>query len=294
MRGLLAGWLLLFGSAAGAATGDPLELSGYVPSYVDEFDDPSSLKAYDRGFGPHPDTILSRTLPSNKEQQIAVDPAYLGRESITVANGIVTITAAPIDDKIRARIEERIAAEHVPPEGAQVLRDAIYTSGILKARFVQLYGYFEAEIRQSYPAESAYGVFWLMPADGHWPPEIDAFEMPGDGEAHQTIHYGKRNKQKACTTPLLTPGDFHRYGVLWTPKRISFFVDRVETCSFHAPRQFRTPMYPILHLSIGGWAKPATPGSGTMTMEINALRVWSKAQMESDRQTRRERRMPRR
>ena len=283
MRGLLAGWLLLFGSAAGAATGDPLDLAGYAQSYADEFDDAASLKAYDRGFGPYPDTILSRTLPSNKEQQIAVDPAYLGQESIRIANGIATIMAAPMGDIIRQRIEERIAAENVSREGAQILRDAIYTSGILRARFVQQYGYFEAEIRQSYPAESAYGVFWLMPADGSWPPEIDAFEMPGDGEAHQTIHYGKRNKQKACTTPLLTPGDFHRYGVLWTPKRISFFVDRVETCSFHAPRQFRTPMYPILHLSIGGWAKPATLSSGTMTMEINSLRVWSRAQMNAGR-----------
>ena len=283
MRGLLAGWLLLFGSAAGAATGDPLDLAGYAQSYADEFDDAASLKAYDRGFGPYPDTILSRTLPSNKEQQIAVDPAYLGQESIRIANGIATITAAPMGDIIRQRIEQRIAAENVSPEGARILRDAIYTSGILRARFVQQYGYFEAEIRQSYPAESAYGVFWLMPADGSWPPEIDAFEMPGDGEAHQTIHYGKRNKQKACTTPLLTPGDFHRYGVLWTLKRISFFVDRVETCSFHAPRQFRTPMYPILHLSIGGWAKPATLSSGTMTMEINSLRVWSRAQMNTGR-----------
>jgi len=277
MRGVLAGWVLLFASAASAATGDPLDLTGYAPSYADEFDDASSLKAYDRGFGPYPDTILSRTLPSNKEQQIAVDAAYLGQESATVANGIATITAAPITSAIRQRIEQRIAAEHVPPEGAQILRDAIYTSGILKARFAQRYGYFEAEIRQSYPAESAYGVFWLMPADGRWPPEIDVFEMPGDGEAHQTIHYGKRNRQKACATPVLNLGGFHRYGVLWTSKRISFFVDRVETCSFRAPRQFRTAMYPILHLSIGGWARPASAGSGTMTMEINYLRVWAKA-----------------
>jgi beta-glucanase (GH16 family) len=76
---------------------------------------------------------------------------------------------------------------------ADVPADAVggrpYLSGQLqtKGSFAQQYGYFEARAKLPQGAGVS-GAFWLLPADGSWPPELDVVESDGGGALAMTAH----------------------------------------------------------------------------------------------------------
>jgi beta-glucanase (GH16 family) len=101
------------------------------------------------------------------EKQIYVDPSFtgstssaLGANPFSIHDGILDITAAPTS-----------------PALADALEGYQYTSGLITTResFQQTYGYFEmrAELPQG---QGLWPAFWLMPANGGWPPELDVVE----------------------------------------------------------------------------------------------------------------------
>jgi len=64
-----------------------------------------------------------------------------------------------------------------------------YVTGQLYSKTPQLYGYFEMTAKL--PATTGVGgAFWLMPADGSWPPELDVMENLGQdpNTVYSTIH----------------------------------------------------------------------------------------------------------
>ncbi|TXN72176.1 glycoside hydrolase family 16 protein, partial [Methylobacterium sp. WL8] len=104
------------------------------------------------------------TLPYNDESQYYVagpDGAAAAGNTLPnpfhVADGALTIAAAPADPSIQGSLEGQT-----------------YTSGMITTyhEFSQTYGYFE--MRAELPAgHGLWPAFWMLPEDGSWPPELD-------------------------------------------------------------------------------------------------------------------------
>ena len=138
-------------------------------TFADEFSGPLSL--YDKESNPTgtwrseygyqgTQGLGSYTLGSNNEQQIYTSPYFRDHPGdfaespfVSNADGTLSIWARPSTN----------------PE----IFGYGYTSGMLssQATFSQTYGYFE--MRADLPdAAGAWPAFWLIPADGSWPPEL--------------------------------------------------------------------------------------------------------------------------
>ena len=207
--------------------------------------------------------ISGRTLSSNAEQEIYADADYtgtgttkLGINPFSLNNGVVDITAAPASAQASAAMG-----------GYQ------YTSGLLTTRtsFAQQYGYFE--VRAKLPTgQGLWPAFWLLPANGTWPPEIDIFEQLGNDPTtiHETSHSTVRNSISQVTH-IDNPDQFHTYGMLWDQNYLVWTIDGVEVNRQTTPSDMNQPMYILLNLAVGGtWpgnADPTTPFPATMSID---------------------------
>jgi beta-glucanase (GH16 family) len=191
------------------------------------------------------------TLTENGEKQWYVNPSYGPTSSVdpfSVDDGVLTITAQKTPEDIRPIID-----------GYE------YTSGMLTTHssFSQTYGYFE--IRADMPDErGTWPAFWLLPADGSWPPELDVVEMRGQdpNTVHVTVHSNETGERTSISNAVTVDdtGGFHNYGVLWTPEKIVWYFDDVAVASADTPSDMHDPMYMIVNLAVGGVA--GTPDAG--------------------------------
>ena len=194
------------------------------------------------------DSWMSRTLATNSEQEIYVDPSYtgvaggktaLGINPFSITNGVLDIHAAP-----------------TPTADLLALDGFKYTSGLLTTQksFSQTYGYFE--IKAEIPTgQGVWPTFWLLPADGSWPPELDALEAVGGNTIYQTAHSGSATNQTALVfTSNVTDvsNTFHTYGVLWNAQDVNFYIDGQEVGSTPTPADMHKPMYMLVNLAVGG------------------------------------------
>lgn len=225
-------------------------------------------------------SIANRSLYGNRERQIYFDPAFLGAgvQPITVRNGVLTITARPLEPRVQAKLREALARQ---PQNIRnsALGQARYSSGLIttKCSFEQAYGYFEIRARWT-GGKGIWPAFWLLPAQGGWPPEIDVIEAHGDkpGIAFQSLH---SKLQKSITRKVEMRGtsdQFHLYAVLWTPEKLDYYIDGEKTASIPTTADASKPMYLLANLAIGGkW--PGDPDASTVMparMEIDHIRVW--------------------
>jgi len=196
------------------------------------------------------DLATNRTLVGNHEQQIYVDPGYaagsgqpLGLDPFRIDHGVLSIVA-----------------ERVRPEHAAALHGFDFSSGMLSSRasFVQRYGYFE--MRARVPAGRAlWPAFWLLPTERVWPPEIDVLEVVGQKPdlmvttVHASDAPGGKHRGSGCRTHLPDATEnFHLFGALWTPARITWYIDRRPVAEIATPAGFDRPMYLLLNLAVGG------------------------------------------
>jgi beta-glucanase (GH16 family) len=185
----------------------------------------------------------------NGEQQIYVDPRYAGRATTPLG-----LDPFRVKDGVLS-----IVASRTPPELKSVLFDNEYISGILttQSHFSQKYGYFE--IRSKIPVGvSVWPAFWMLADDGGWPPEIDTMEGRGErpGDLVMTTHWRipATGNVQSCGFDFSLPDAstaFHDYGVLWTPDRIVYFIDRKPNSEIKVPVGFNDPMYMIVNLAMG-------------------------------------------
>lgn len=124
-----------------------------------------------------------------------------------------------------------------------------------KFSFNQKFGYFEIEARL--PAgRGMWPAFWIMPVQGNWPAsgEIDVFE--GLGDPHRiycTVIAGKDRRQLQVPLAFDASASFHRYGVLWGPREIAWYVDRRLVGKATTPAVLtRSEGYLIANLAVGG------------------------------------------
>lgn len=178
----------------------------------------------------------ARTLLTNHETQYFSDQTT-GIDPFRVADGTLTITAAPAGGL---------------PNGAT------YSSGLITthASFRPTYGYFE--IRAKLPSGAGmWPAFWLLPADGAWPPEIDVFEALGSAPdmVFTTVHSAASKvhlqKQAKVAVSCLTSA-FHVFAVSWRPDVINWYVDGNVVFSNPTPPDMHKPMYLLIGLAVGG------------------------------------------
>jgi beta-glucanase (GH16 family) len=249
-----------------------LDLTGYRLTFADEFNalslwDGASSGTWrtDYGYGATRDALGSRTLTNNREQEIYVDAAMkgagtnaIGITPFAIDDGVLTITASPTPDHLRSQ-----------------LYDMNYVSGLLttKQSFAQQYGYFEA--RMDVPEGSGlWPAFWLLPADGAWPPEIDIMESYGTAGTVFTAHSaatGSHTQARATDfDPAILTG-FHTYGMLWTAETLSWYLDGVKIFEQATPPDLNRPMYMIVNLAVTGDA----PTGMTGELQVDYVRAYS-------------------
>ena len=229
-------------------------------TFGDEF---TGLSASAGGYGTIWKTSLKindqqRTLSTNKEAEYYSDSS-VGVNPFTVANGVLDIAATP---------------------GSNPLNLA-YNSGVITTAqsFAQQYGYFEA--RLDLPAGKGFWPsFWLLPANGAWPPEIDIMEMLGQDPS--TAYFSLHSTTSGNSTitikslPDLTTG-FHIYGLDWENDTIAWFIDGIEMARVATPADMHQPMYMLLNLAVGGvgsWPGPVDATMPSAHLLIDYVRVW--------------------
>lgn len=203
--------------------------------------------------------------------------AFMAPEQVGIGDGKLTLTAV--------RKHHPDAPPFFINDGEKLPLD--FTSGAVhtKGKFSTNGGYVEARIRV--PATvGTWPAFWMLPADGGWPPEIDIMELPVARSAdvrrtHFTYHYGAdaANEQSIggqWVGPNFSSG-YHTFGMTWSRTSASWYVDDqlVRRISNPAFAQAQEKMYILLNLGVGGW--PGTPPADAVfpaTMRVDWVRVY--------------------
>lgn len=246
-----------------------LDTSAMQLSFSDEFD---ALSLWDGQSGTWDSNYWwgapnGTTLPNNREVEWYIDHDYGPTKSVnpfSIQDGVLTITAARAPEEIRPYIN-----------------NYEYTSGMLTTfeSFSQTYGYFE--IRADMPeTHGTWPAFWLLPADGTWPPELDVIEMRGQDPnqliltAHTNAN-GDHSQIRSVANVASTEG-FHTYGLLWTEEELVWYFDGAEVARADTPEDMHDPMYMIVNMGLGGWA--GTPENGLETpaeMKVDYIRAYN-------------------
>jgi len=166
-----------------------------------------------------------------------------------------------------------------------------YTSGIVTTggsptappSFTFQYGYMEMSA-QFPPGKGMWPAFWLLPADGSWPPEIDAMEWLGNTPTidYATIHWGieRHGHHPSSGTSYDTGEDlsagFHTYGVDWQADYVTWYFDGQPIKKFTRVADIpHKPMYIIVNLAVGGWIGPPDKTNHfPAVMQVDYVRVW--------------------
>ncbi|WP_309398986.1 family 16 glycosylhydrolase [Cerasicoccus maritimus] len=156
-----------------------------------------------------------------------------------------------------------------------IYQDDLYTSGCVTTSktftnklFEQQYGYFEARVRVAQD-DGMWSAFWLMPQDiygfdgtGRDGAEIDIMESPhleDRGFIQHAIHFDgyhayEQEMAAQISIPDLNDGDYHVYGLWWTPEKYTFYVDGVKTWEVTDPKWIsQVQSYVLLSVEIAPW-----------------------------------------
>jgi Ca2+-binding RTX toxin-like protein len=199
----------------------------------------------------------------NGNAALYMDAKY-GLDPFKIHDGVMDIIAAPVTTDLKGN-----------------LYDKAYTSGILttKYSFAQQYGYFE--IKAKVPAgEGFFPAFWLLPADGTWPSEIDIFENLGKDPStlyltSHTKETGKNTQQQNVVDVQGASDSFHTYGLLWDADYLVWYIDGTEVARVPTSDDMHKPMYMIIDLAVGGaWAGNPTAATGTGALSVDYVHAY--------------------
>ncbi len=147
--------------------------------------------------------------------------------------------------------------------------------------FAFQYGY--AEARLKIPAGSGVcPAFWLNPANGSWPPEVDIAERVGNPDSNKIemiVHYllpqGGHDFNSTHFTGPDFSADWHVFGIEWTPNSLVWYIDGVERKRFTpVDRIPHTPMVILFTLAIRGDPGPDETVTFPATLAVDYVRVW--------------------
>lgn len=158
-----------------------------------------------------------------------------------------------------------------------------------RGRFEKAFGFFEARCRL--PMEQGHwAAFWMfgdgvgrVGDEGRDGTEIDIMEWPyRDGRVQFALHwdgYGKDHKSegKVVTRPALLDGNYHTFGLWWTPAEYVFYVDGEEAWRTTAGGVCQVPLYLKLSVEIGPWAGDITRAALPDRFVVDYVRVYDVA-----------------
>ncbi|HTL84216.1 MAG TPA: glycoside hydrolase family 16 protein, partial [Acidimicrobiia bacterium] len=163
-----------------------------------------------------------------------------------------------------------------------------YTSGMIsgstehKTMVPFQYGYVEARARV--PAGSGlWSALWMLPTSHEDAPEIDIFEVVGETPSldYQAVHVPVPNNPthavRHTSRAHALSTQWHVFGLLWQPDKLTWYVDGVATWSITDPDNIpHEPMYVVANLAVGGdFPTHVTPQTRfPSALEIDYVRVW--------------------
>ena len=161
-----------------------------------------------------------------------------------------------------------------------------YTSGDISSlnKFAQRYGRFEARCR--FPRlPGTWSAFYLLPASGAWPPEIDVTEFIGRDPQHiyLTNHwqgsFGHQQENRDRWDATADWTQWHVYRVDWEPGRLQWFIDGLLQ-GVVTNGVSDVPMYLRLNTAIGGvFAGEPSPGGWPQDFGVDYVRVYRRADL---------------
>jgi beta-glucanase (GH16 family) len=242
---------------------DPNYLDKLVLSWADEFDGPEvnldnwTFETGDNGWG-------------NQELQ-----NYTNGDNSEIVDGVLVITAEKVNDNTEP---------------------GSYTSSRMITENKQEFQYGKIEVRAKLPSGTGiWPAIWMLGADfrtAGWPAcgEMDIMEYVGydPNVVHSTVHTpsGFGNNGNGSSMSLETAEEeFHIYGMIWTEKRLVFYVDDPENVVHtYAPPvktadnwPFDQPAFFILNVAVGGtWggAQGVDNSIFPQSMEVDYVRVY--------------------
>jgi hypothetical protein len=144
----------------------------------------------------------------------------------------------------------QFAANHVIVRGGMLelltAKDPQYamkwvTGGVCQCGLATTYGAYFVRSRVTGSGPNEVELLW--PASNTWPPEIDFNETAGSlTSSSSTIHFSTIN-QIDQRTILINMNQWHTWGVIWTPDKISYLVDGQVWGTIATPSEIsRVPM----------------------------------------------------
>lgn len=207
-------------------------------------------------------------------------------KNLSLTQGALTLTAH----------HEHFESTNWKPESPhwwESRKEADYTSGSINSRGKVEFRYGRVEIRAK--IEHGRGVWpalWLIGNNpGGWPScgEIDILEYVSQNPQthHATLHYTKDGQYLNPTVPHATAtplaGDWHLYGMNWTPEKIELTLDGAVVFSYaldeatqaDGKNPFRDGRYfLILNLALDGWAEAPVPEDYPRTFSVDYVRLY--------------------
>lgn len=179
----------------------------------------------------------------------------------SIDNGVLSMAIKPTPDDVKGVISK-------PFITGQLLTDR---------SFSQTYGYFEVNAKLS-NATGVVSAFWLLPADGSWPPELDVAEVVGSNSSTlvMTSHSGGGTVPHWADVPD-TSQAFHTYAVDWEPDKLTWFFDGKQVAQQNTPADMNKPMYMLLTSVVGTsstWVGAPNAGE-TGVMQVDYVRAYS-------------------
>jgi beta-glucanase (GH16 family) len=207
------------------------------------------------------------TLAGNGEQEWYINANYAPTAAVkpwTVADGVLTLTAAPASSTI-----------------SNLINGYTYTSGEVNTfhSFSQEYGYFE--MRAQLPAgQGFWPAFWLLPSSGAWPPELDIMEVLANNPSvlYTTAHtaeLGYHTQQGQANTVADTSVGYHTYGLDWEADYVTWYFDGQQIFRVATPADMHQPMYILANLAAGGYWPGSTDGVSTARMNVDYIRAFA-------------------
>ena len=179
----------------------------------------------------------------------------------SISNGVLSMAIKPTPADVKGVISKPFIA-------GQLLTDRSFT---------QTYGYFETRAKFS-NAAGVVSAFWMLPADGSWPPELDVAEVVGGNSDTlvMTSHSGGGTTPHWADVPD-TSQDFHTYAVDWQPDKLTWYFDNKQVAQQNTPADMNKPMFMMLSALVGTgdtWSGAPVPGE-TGQMQVDYVRAYS-------------------
>lgn len=157
-------------------------------------------------------------------------------------------------------------------------------------KYNQKYGYFEVSCKVP-QIQGGWAAFWMMPygnnvgSEGNDGTELDIFESINgwNGKIQHALHwdgYGDDHQKdsQSMTDWGLYDGQFHKFGMMWTPDEYIFYIDDVETWRSSAGGVSDVEQYMKLTMEVSSGTWPGDWNNQTtkpITWSIDYVRTYA-------------------